>query len=175
LKALSTFHLNKFKAIDLNNRSDQKQEERHENNQKQQQTNFRRIFTVGCVISSLFLCPRKMLFAHEDQTKPPNRRMMFNFIADVVEDVLPSTVKIELKQHGMFGSGSISNGSGFIISSDGLIITNAHVIRDQSSNPIVELHGGRTFKSKVIKIDKFLDLALIKIECVRAFLLPSIY
>lgn len=112
-----------------------------------------------------------MLLAASDEDPPAkqSRRLMFNFIADVVQDVLPSTVKIELKQHRMFGSGSVSNGSGFIISSDGLIITNAHVIRDKSSSPIVELNGGKTYKGKVLKIDKFLDLALIKIDCVRTF------
>lgn len=117
-----------------------------------------------------------MLLAASDEDTPakPSRRLMFNFIADVVEDVLPSTVKIELKQHGMFGSGSVSNGSGFIISSDGLIITNAHVIRDKSSSPIVELQGGRIFTGKVLKIDKFIDLAIIKIDCVRSKFLSQV-
>ena len=58
---------------------------------------------------------------------------------------------------------SQSLGSGFIISDDGYILTNAHVV--QTADEItVKLNDKREFKAKVIGYDKRTDIALIKIE-----------
>lgn len=58
---------------------------------------------------------------------------------------------------------SRSLGSGFIISKDGYILTNAHVI-DSADEITVKLADKREFKAKVIGADKKTDVALIKIE-----------
>ena len=56
-----------------------------------------------------------------------------------------------------------SLGSGFIISSDGHILTNAHVV-DGADEVLVKLTDKREFKAKVLGADKRTDVALIKIE-----------
>ncbi len=53
-------------------------------------------------------------------------------------------------------------GSGFIISSDGYVLTNAHVVAD-ASEVTVKLSDRREFAAKVIGVDKGSDVALIKI------------
>jgi serine protease Do len=53
-------------------------------------------------------------------------------------------------------------GSGFIVSSDGYILTNAHVVAD-ASEVTVKLTDRREFVAKVIGVDKHSDVALIKI------------
>ncbi|PKO24291.1 MAG: protease Do, partial [Betaproteobacteria bacterium HGW-Betaproteobacteria-8] len=58
---------------------------------------------------------------------------------------------------------SQSLGSGFIISSDGYIMTNAHVIRD-ASEVVVKLNDKREFSAKIIGADARTDVALLKIE-----------
>ena len=58
---------------------------------------------------------------------------------------------------------SQSLGSGFIISSDGYILTNAHVVSD-ADEVIVKLSDKREFKAKIIGADKRTDVALVKIE-----------
>lgn len=58
---------------------------------------------------------------------------------------------------------SHSLGSGFIISADGYIMTNAHVV-DNADKIIVRLTDQREFKAKVIGADKRTDVALLKIE-----------
>jgi serine protease Do len=58
---------------------------------------------------------------------------------------------------------SRSLGSGFIISPDGYILTNAHVV-DAADEISVKLTDKREFKAKVIGADKRTDVALIKIE-----------
>ncbi len=61
-----------------------------------------------------------------------------------------------------------SGGSGVIISPDGEILTNHHVIEGfrgaQDPTLIVKLNDGREMKAKVVGKDKELDIALIKIE-----------
>ena len=54
-------------------------------------------------------------------------------------------------------------GSGFIVSSDGLLLTNAHVV-DGSDTVKVTLKDGRTFEGEVMGTDSFTDVAVIKIE-----------
>jgi len=56
-----------------------------------------------------------------------------------------------------------SLGSGFIISRDGYIVTNHHVIA-KAEKIEVKLYDGRTFTAKIIGKDKLTELALIKIE-----------
>lgn len=58
---------------------------------------------------------------------------------------------------------SQSLGSGFIISSDGYILTNAHVV-SEADEVLVKLNDKREFKAKIIGADKRTDVALIKIE-----------
>jgi len=54
-------------------------------------------------------------------------------------------------------------GSGFIVSPDGVILTNAHVVND-ASNVTVKLTDKREFKAKVVGIDKPSDIAVLKID-----------
>src|SRR5215831_16955274 len=54
-------------------------------------------------------------------------------------------------------------GSGFIISSDGYILTNAHVVND-ATEVTVKLTDNREFTAKVIGADKRTDVALVKID-----------
>ena len=58
---------------------------------------------------------------------------------------------------------SQSLGSGFIISNDGYILTNAHVVSG-ADEVIVKLSDNREFKAKIIGTDKRTDVALVKIE-----------
>ncbi|MFS2004167.1 Do family serine endopeptidase [Duganella sp. CT11-25] len=54
-------------------------------------------------------------------------------------------------------------GSGFIISADGVILTNAHVVRD-ASEVVVKLTDRREFRAKVLGSDPKSDVAVLKID-----------
>ena len=56
-----------------------------------------------------------------------------------------------------------SEGSGIIATSDGYIITNAHVVSGASALKVV-LYNGKTYSAKLIGSDSITDLALIKID-----------
>ena len=56
-----------------------------------------------------------------------------------------------------------AQGSGFLVSADGLILTNAHVV-DGAKEVTVKLSDHREFKAKVLGADKSSDIAVLKIE-----------
>jgi serine protease Do len=62
--------------------------------------------------------------------------------------------------------GGMASGSGFVVSSDGYILTNNHVV-DGASEVRVRLLDRREFKAKVIGRDPNTDVAVIKIEATR--------
>jgi putative serine protease PepD len=85
-----------------------------------------------------------------------------NSVAGIAKRVLPSVVSIESKD--VDGG---STGSGFVIASDGYILTNNHVIASAVTNGgtiKVRLQDGRTFEATVIGRDASYDLAVLRIS-----------
>ncbi|MDO8511871.1 MAG: trypsin-like peptidase domain-containing protein [bacterium] len=58
----------------------------------------------------------------------------------------------------------VGGGSGFIVDSSGLIITNKHVVSDESASYEVVLKSGDRLKAKVVAQDPLFDLAILKVE-----------
>jgi S1-C subfamily serine protease len=80
--------------------------------------------------------------------------------ADLAESIAPSLVKIT--QLGREGTDGI--GSGFIVSTDGLIATNLHVI-GEARRLQIEMHDGKTYAvTSIHASDAQRDLALLKID-----------
>lgn len=96
---------------------------------------------------------------------PGSMRYKFNFIADVVDKIVPAVVHLELFRRVPFTDKelSVSSGSGFVVSEDGWIITNAHVLTNKQRIK-VQLKSGSQYDAKVMDVDQKMDVALIKIE-----------
>ncbi|MEL7505419.1 MAG: HhoA/HhoB/HtrA family serine endopeptidase [Cyanobacteria bacterium J06554_6] len=106
-----------------------------------------------------------------------------NFVTDVVNEVGPAVVRINASRtvsrqipeafNDPFFGGRFDNlpqertergvGSGFIISEDGRIITNAHVV-DGADRVQVTLKDGRTLEGEVMGSDPVTDVAVIKVN-----------
>jgi len=58
----------------------------------------------------------------------------------------------------------VGGGTGFVVSEDGLILTNRHVVLDTAADYTVLTNDGRKFPAKVLARDPAQDLAVIKVE-----------
>ncbi len=58
----------------------------------------------------------------------------------------------------------VGGGSGFLVSADGYIVTNRHVVADENAEYTVFTNDGKKYDAKVIARDPALDLAVIKIN-----------
>ena len=96
-----------------------------------------------------------------------------NFVVNAVDKVGPAVVRIDTVKRvinplgGLFGSGPSvqqeqGQGSGFITRSDGVVLTNAHVV-DGVSEVGVTLPDGRRFSGKVVGADPVTDVAVVKL------------
>ena len=96
-----------------------------------------------------------------------------NFVVSAVDKVGPAVVRIDTVRRvvnplgGLFGSGpSIQQqqgqGSGFITRSDGVVLTNAHVV-EGATEVGVTLPDGRNYKGKVLGSDPISDVAVVKV------------
>ena len=54
-------------------------------------------------------------------------------------------------------------GSGVLVSPDGYIITNTHVV-DNALEIVVTLYGGKSYEAQLVGVDNLTDIALVKID-----------
>lgn len=87
---------------------------------------------------------------------------------DVVERVTPSVVSITSEQvvTNFWGQSqkAESSGTGFIVTSDGLIATNKHVASESGATYTVFTNDGKEYKATVKAVDPYFDIAFLKID-----------
>ncbi len=106
---------------------------------------------------------------------PPELARFNDLLADLSDRLKPALVHVRVRRPAMVkqkddtdnpGEPRRSTGSGFVISPDGLIVTNAHVVEGADWIQ-VRLSDGRRFNATVIGRDARVDLALVMIEGVQ--------
>ena len=105
-------------------------------------------------------------------TAPPELARFNELLGDLADRLRPALVHVRVRRPTVTrdkddgetpGEPRRSQGSGFVISPDGLIVTNAHVV--ESADWIqVRLFDGRRYPGTVIGRDNRVDLALVKIS-----------
>lgn len=98
------------------------------------------------------------LVSSKDDVKPEFSGIATQCLESVV--FVRSINKVETEYNREFKS---ITGSGVIVSSDGYIVTNNHLLEGAEYVEIT-LHNKRVFKAKIIGFDKHVDLAILKIE-----------
>lgn len=145
---------------------------------------------VGGILGSMFVVPwyqKNVLKETEETEQIENKKIILDeesAIISAVEKVNPAVVSIvitkDLPRLEQFGSPfgdfffsipsqetekqRIGAGSGFIITSDGMIVTNRHVVADNTAEYTVVTKDGQKYPAKILAIDPFNDLAIVKIE-----------
>ncbi len=101
--------------------------------------------------------------ATDDEVAPPNPLPPEDAgaVARIAAQVLPSVVSVETVSATSQGSGS-----GFVIDSEGLILTNNHVIADaaEGGQITVVFSGGAQAEAEVVGRDASYDLAVLRVE-----------
>ena len=69
----------------------------------------------------------------------------------------------QLRQKGVEKK-EVGGGSGFLVSPDGLVLTNKHVVLDEKAEYAVFTNDGKSYPAKVLAKDPFQDLAVLKID-----------
>ncbi|OGL83559.1 hypothetical protein A3B36_02185 [Candidatus Uhrbacteria bacterium RIFCSPLOWO2_01_FULL_55_36] len=70
------------------------------------------------------------------------------------------------------GKQEIGGGTGFLVSADGMILTNRHVVDDEDAEYTVLLNDGKKYEARVLARDPVLDLAIVKIDAAGLPTLP---
>jgi S1-C subfamily serine protease len=87
--------------------------------------------------------------------------------ARIYEEAAPGVVTIR----AVYGSAGGAEGSGFVLDANGEIVTNAHVVTDEStgtrkpaSEVFVEFENRNVLEAEIVGFDPFADVALLKVE-----------
>lgn len=115
-----------------------------------------RVFLPARIITEAFGCAINYdanirTLSIENSTADSRRELTTK---ELVEKIQPSVVQVET-QRGL--------GSGFFVSSDGSILTNAHVVRG-SSEITITTSDNKRYNAEIYAINNIFDLALLKIE-----------
>jgi len=89
-------------------------------------------------------------------------------VIDVVNKVSPSVVSITSEQSTLDFFGRVSqfqsSGTGFVVTEDGLIVTNEHVVSNARAQYSVFTSDGKEYDAEIIATDPYFDIAFLKIK-----------
>lgn len=115
------------------------------------------------------------LYLADEVSEAPSETLVYEVseFTDVWEAASPAVVSVvalkELSQrYSQFSTGSgtlteVSSGTAFIISPDGLALTNKHVVADTAAEYVVILEDGTELSAEVLDRDSLNDIAILKI------------
>jgi len=139
-----------------------------------------KIFFFATILSCFFFEPLPLLAVEDFQISQSH-----SFVANVAKKVSPSVVRIDIERDiqadefesdlldpllrdllgdlGTVPQKERGQGSGVIIDSSGLVLTNAHVV-ERVDRVMITLQNGKEVDGKVIGTDQVTDLALVKVN-----------
>lgn len=127
------------------------------------------IFTLLCVLilGLGMLAPEQIstIAADLKQIVVPEEEAVIS----AYEQTLPSVVSILLTEKvkdssGIINSQDAGGGTGFLVSKDGYIITNKHVVHRTDVSYAVITSAGKEYAGSVLALDPLFDIAIVKIE-----------
>lgn len=138
-------------------------------------------FSISIVLGITFGILFSAFFFNEKSQLPLKKNILNYSYSDAVVKASPAVVNIYSQQivnqsrdsterfNSIFDKkrgNKIKNslGSGVILSSDGYVLTNLHVVGGNTLSVTIELYDGRKYQGRMVGIDKGTDLAVLKIQ-----------
>jgi serine protease Do len=84
-------------------------------------------------------------------------------------DFFGNPIQDDRRGFGQTERRQVGAGSGFIVSKDGFILTNRHVVEDPNADYTVVFNNGDTLSAKVLARDPLMDVAVIKVQADKEF------
>lgn len=159
---------------------------------------YARIIYIAATLIALIIIMMNIPSVMGREVVPQSREQIRLSYAPLVKKVAPAVVNIYTSRtiqrrtnpfmndpffSQFFGQGMLggmtkqrvqnSLGSGVIISSEGLVVTNAHVIKG-AEEIVVMMNDGREYKATIALVDKLTDVALLRID-EKGLTLPSVH
>lgn len=112
---------------------------------------------------------KKIILSEEEQ----RIRIVKKTLPSVVSVIASKKVRVHSLWFGWPGSlnelpreeeQEVNNGTGFLISADGMILTNKHVVSDEEATYTIVTNDQQEYSAEVLARDPFQDLALMKIK-----------
>ena len=150
------------------------------------QRKFRRLISLTHKLVCLFLLTISLAIEPLFASQAFNQKVEHSFVADAVRNVAPAVVRIDTERtieretfdptlldpllrdllgDPMVGEEKqIGQGSGVLINSNGLVLTNAHVV-ESVDQVQVTLSNGKDCDGEVIGTDGVTDIALVRLKC----------
>jgi putative serine protease PepD len=94
-------------------------------------------------------------------------------VAEIYEQTIPAVVEISAQSTaaGQLGGGGTATGSGWVLDSEGHVVTNQHVV-DGAGEVTVKFHDGSEIQADVVGTDPSSDVALLKLNDIPEDLQP---
>lgn len=134
---------------------------------------FQRWFGMGGTVSDL---SQNLVLDEQSATTEVVKKAGPAVVSIVIAKEVSEMPQYFFDPFGVFGQGSpnrrqgdssvqeVGAGTGFFVSSDGLIVTNKHVVGDETASYSVVTNDGKSYEAKVLAKDPVNDIAIIKID-----------